>query len=238
MGAERVHVVDYKALGKWVRLLRKTSELSQEALAASANVNSRTVQRLEAGTPVNSTNLRLIARALGYDDPDVFFKPEFQQFLAWFHQSIASLTEEHAKREIEKAHPESVLVEVTPTDSGKTVGQLAEVAEVYLGDYHEATSAEVQQTAAELFDLFRDYGDVHDVMGHQDRLETYEQFASLIASLKAGGAVLLVARRNLVTRMPQENGEPKEWRTVQVILDVAPADQVPDRLAVPRRMKW
>ena len=50
---------------------------SQEALAASANLTPRTIQRIEAGEPSSIATRRSLARGLGYENPDIFEDPEF-----------------------------------------------------------------------------------------------------------------------------------------------------------------
>jgi DNA-binding transcriptional regulator YiaG len=46
-------ILDPKLLGFWARCIRDAQNLSQEALAANASVDIRTVQRFEAGQPVS-----------------------------------------------------------------------------------------------------------------------------------------------------------------------------------------
>jgi hypothetical protein len=43
-------LLDPKILGFWSRCVREAQHLSQEALAANASVNTRTIQRFEAGS--------------------------------------------------------------------------------------------------------------------------------------------------------------------------------------------
>jgi transcriptional regulator with XRE-family HTH domain len=70
-------LIDPKMLGFWARCIREAQHLSQEALAANASVDIRTVQRFEAGKAVNITSRRALAKAMGYDNPDVFDDPKF-----------------------------------------------------------------------------------------------------------------------------------------------------------------
>jgi DNA-binding XRE family transcriptional regulator len=70
-------LLDPKLLGFWVRCIRKTQNMSQDALAESSNVDIRTIQRMEAGNPVNVTTRRCLARGLGYDNHDIFDDPQF-----------------------------------------------------------------------------------------------------------------------------------------------------------------
>lgn len=51
-------------LGFWTRCIRTTMHWSQEALAASANLTPRTIQRIEAGEPSSIATRRSLARVL------------------------------------------------------------------------------------------------------------------------------------------------------------------------------
>lgn len=51
-------VLDPKLLGFLARCAREAQHLSQEALVANASVNIRTVQRIEAGQPINVMSRR------------------------------------------------------------------------------------------------------------------------------------------------------------------------------------
>ncbi|WSH31080.1 helix-turn-helix transcriptional regulator (plasmid) [Rhizobium beringeri] len=70
-------LLDPKQLGFWIKCVREGQKWSQEALAAAAGVDVRTVQRVEAGAKASVITRRAIARGLGYDNPDVFDDPTF-----------------------------------------------------------------------------------------------------------------------------------------------------------------
>ena len=70
-------MLDPKILGFWARCVRQAQNLSQEALAENANITVRTVQRFEAGEAVQIGSRRALAKALGYDDRDIFDDPKF-----------------------------------------------------------------------------------------------------------------------------------------------------------------
>ena len=69
--------VDPKLFGFWARCVREAEHLSQEALAEAAGITVRTVQRFEAGAGVQIGSRRSLAKALGYDDQDIFDDPKF-----------------------------------------------------------------------------------------------------------------------------------------------------------------
>jgi transcriptional regulator with XRE-family HTH domain len=69
--------LDPKLLGFWVKCIREASNWSQEAVAATAGLDVRTIQRAEAGSSISLASRRSLARGLGFDDYDIFQKPEF-----------------------------------------------------------------------------------------------------------------------------------------------------------------
>jgi transcriptional regulator with XRE-family HTH domain len=70
-------LLDPQILGFWIRCIRETQHMSQEAVGASSGLDVRTIQRIEAGNPVSITTRRCLARGLGYENPDIFDDPEF-----------------------------------------------------------------------------------------------------------------------------------------------------------------
>jgi len=81
--------LDPKIFGFWVKRIRDTSHWSQEALAANAGLDVRTVQRFEAGKPASLTTRRALARGLGYDNHDISDSPDF---IASVYKIIGALT--------------------------------------------------------------------------------------------------------------------------------------------------
>jgi transcriptional regulator with XRE-family HTH domain len=62
-------------LAQLIRGLRERHEWSQAALAASAGLSERTVQRVENAEGSNRQTRRALARAFGFEDRDIFEKP-------------------------------------------------------------------------------------------------------------------------------------------------------------------
>src|SRR3954464_12947792 len=99
-------LVDPKMLGFWARCIREGQHLSQDALAANASVDIRTVQRFEAGKTVNITSRRALAKALGYDNPDVFDDPKFAEEVLKFFDGLKAIQQ----KSLDDQHPDSVRV--------------------------------------------------------------------------------------------------------------------------------
>lgn len=62
-------------LAQLIRGLRERHEWSQAALAASAGLSERTIQRVENAEGSNRQTRRSLAKAFGFEDRDIFEKP-------------------------------------------------------------------------------------------------------------------------------------------------------------------
>lgn len=72
MPLDRKKAAQLKRFGEWVREERKKKKLTQERLAELVDVETRTIQRVEAGTlNILVTTAMRIAQALGYEFPEV-----------------------------------------------------------------------------------------------------------------------------------------------------------------------
>lgn len=63
-------------VGMIVRMYRESNQVKRAALAAQANVSEKTLERLEAGVPVQETTYRRVAIALGIAE-DSFIREEY-----------------------------------------------------------------------------------------------------------------------------------------------------------------
>jgi transcriptional regulator with XRE-family HTH domain len=105
-------------LGFWTKCIREASHWSQEAVAASAGLDVRTIQRVEAGKPVSITTRRALARGLGYENHDVF---QDLKFIASVHGLLTDL--QNGKRaDFQAQFPDHIHVPVTRVTSGEALG--------------------------------------------------------------------------------------------------------------------
>jgi len=120
MNIDATSILDPSLLALWTRAIRGASHWSQEALAESSNLTVRTIQRVEAGQPSNITTRRALARGLGYDNPDVFFDPQFAKKIAEF----ATMIEQIGKEVVAKRFPDRIRLKATRIQSGEQLGRL------------------------------------------------------------------------------------------------------------------
>lgn len=175
-------------LGFWTRCLRTTQPWSQEALAAAAGLTTRTIQRIEAGEPSSITTRRSLARALGYDEPDVFENPAFagtvRQFIETAHD-----------QQLAANYPDHMPVPAQPATTGADLAGLINEAHSFVFDCADDLSADVTKEAASLFDLIQDYADIWGELSHSDRRQGGAELDRALAELRAQGAAAFIATR-------------------------------------------
>lgn len=224
------NALDPKLLGFWVRCIRDAQHMSQDALAAAASVDVRTIQRFENGTPVNLTSRRCIARALGYENVDIFDDPAFTVSVYQFFGEIKKFKLDAQVKE----YPDRVRVKVEKVLTGDGLGQLAGGSNAILLHADEALSEEAKDAAAVVFDFVRDLMDLGDIP-FGDKRRFNKELEKLLRSLEAQGAVVYSALRSV--NMVGENWTDKSpMRAMVGYLAVVPAEKQLDEIYAPRRM--
>jgi len=213
-------------LGFWTRCLRTTQRWSQDALAAAAGLTTRTIQRVEAGEASTITTRRSLARALGYDNPDIFEEPEFARGVRQFIDVAQGL-------KISEDHPHHIPLPATPIANGEALGRLIAASQAYVFSCDEDLPLATREQAAYLFDLLQDYGDVWAELSHADRLKAGKDFDQTLTELGLGGARAYSAARSTkllgaswpdLTALPITIG----------YLTVVPAEREIEQLMVPK----
>ncbi len=171
-------------LAWWVKLLRESSDLSQEALAEASGLTTRTIQRVEAGEASNTTTRRALARGLGYEDPKCFEDPNVARGIAELRADI-----ERVQRDtLLASYPDKVFLPATKVVTGEELGRLAEGAGAYSFHYDDQLNAKAKATAAALFDYLRDYGEVDELYSETDKLDVYAALGGFLEDLHKMGA--------------------------------------------------
>lgn len=218
-------------LGFWTKCIREASHWSQEAVAVSAGLDVRTIQRVEAGKPVSITTRRALARGLGYENHDVFQDPNF---IATVHTLLADL--QNAKRtDFQAQFPDHIHVSMTPVTSGEALGRLADTSQATLLHSDELLVPEAKEIAASLFDYLRDVVDISDDASFTDKLAYNRELDAMLQKLEQLGASAYSATR--ATRMTGEFWNDKTSMPVTIgYLAIIPADRDITEILMPRRL--
>jgi transcriptional regulator with XRE-family HTH domain len=224
-------LLDPKLLGFWSRCVREAQHLSQEALAANASVNIRTVQRFEAGQPINVTSRRAVAKALGYDNPDIFDDPKFIENVLVFFDGL----KDTQQKDLDDQHPDLVRIEAQAMASGEQAARFADLINAVSHTIDEGLSDETKELAASFCDYIQDLMDLDDVP-MSGRLGFAKELDGILQELREKGARVYSATRDRKFR-GADWGDKPSWETTVGYLVVVPADRQLTQLYIPRRMR-
>jgi transcriptional regulator with XRE-family HTH domain len=218
-------------LAFWTKCIRETSKWSQEALAESAGLDVRTIQRIEAGQPVSVTTRRALARGLGYTNPDVFEDPEFIKGVQALFDGLRKVQDE----EVQKQFPDHMRLSVARVTTGEGLARVAYEANAYLFNADEAIASEAKELAASIFDFLRDLGDLGEDGSFSERLGYQRSLGELLEQLEAFGTACYSGFRT--TKMVGANWVDKTPHPLTIgYLTVVPVEKVLTEMMIPRRL--
>ncbi|MBR1165025.1 helix-turn-helix domain-containing protein [Bradyrhizobium elkanii] len=220
-----------RMLGFWARCVREAQHLSQDALAANASVNIRTVQRFEAGLPINVISRRVIAKALGYTDPDIFDDPKFIETVLKFFDGLRA----QQQQDLDNQHPDHVRIDAQALVNGDAVARFADVVNAVSFTIEPALTDETKQIAASFCDYVQDLMDVDD-FPVSSSLGFAKDLDSILEELRGLGASVYSATRDRKFRRVDWGDKPS-WEMTVGYLAIVPADRELSQLYIPRWMK-
>jgi transcriptional regulator with XRE-family HTH domain len=207
-----------------VQMLRSARGWTQETLAEIAGVSSRTIQRIEDGQGAGADTLRAVARAVEADDLDFLIRP--QPFP----------TEAGLKRRAEAFERENLMLDASAAPTGRALEAFMSGLNVLSCVDTEVADPASLEDAAALFDYLRDYLDVKAEISHQDRLSVAADLETILTRLRDAGWAPVVAMRH--TKLMNDHWVDKTpWPVTIGYLTLLPKDQVPAKVAVPRRVR-
>lgn len=224
-------LLDPKMLGFWARCVRETQHLSQEALAANASVNVRTVQRFEVGQPINVTSRRALAKALGYENPDIFDDSKFIESVLGFFDGLKTMQQKN----LDDEHPDHVRIGAQTLVSGQEAAQFADVINAVSFSIDEGLSDDTKALAASFCDYVQDLMDVDDVP-MSSRLEFAKDRDGILQDLRGNGAAVYSATRDRKFRNDSWGDAPAMEMTVGYLV-VVPTDRQLTQLYIPHRTR-
>lgn len=224
-------LLDPKVLGFWARCVRETQHLSQEALAANASINIRTIQRFEAGQPINVTSRRALAKALGYDNTDIFDDPKFIESVIGFFDGLKTMQQKNLDNE----HPDHVRIGARPLVSGQEAANFADAVNAVSFSIEEGLNDDTKALAASFCDYVQDLMDLDDVPV-SSRLGFAKELDGILQDLRGNGANVYSATRDRKFRNDSWGDAPTLEMTVGYLV-IVPADRQLTQLYIPRRAR-
>lgn len=224
-----ITLLDPKMLGFWARCVRDAQHLSQDALAATSSVNIRTVQRFESGQPINVTSRRAIAKALGYDDPDIFDDPKFVESVLKFFDGLTDLKQ----KQVDDQHPDQIRVKAKIIASGEDAVGFADTVNAVSFTIDADLNEKAKELAAAFCDYLRDLMDVDDI-AMSARLAFAKDVGEMLNDLRTNGASVYSAIRDHQLRNDSWKDQ-SPWPVKIGFLAIVPADRHLEVLYVPKR---
>jgi transcriptional regulator with XRE-family HTH domain len=212
-------MLDPKLLGFWARCVREAQHLSQEALAEAAGVTVRTVQRFEAGEGVQIGSRRSLAKALGYDDQDIFDDPKFAATVLGFFDDRKAFQQ----KQVDDQHPDQMRLPAQLSSCGEEAIQFAQGNDAATVDISPELNRETKEIAAAFADYLRDVGELDD-LSVANSLAFANELDDMLKALKAEGATVYTAKHD--RKFVGENWVDKKPMTMTLgYLVVVPSDQ-------------
>ena len=213
-----MQIMPSKLLAWWTKLLRESTNLSQEALAADSGLTTRTIQRIESGDASTVTTRRALARGLGYDNHDVFDDPNAIHAIAAIQAEIDQI----GKDALDTQFPDRVRLAAARIVSGEQLGHLAESCSANKFHCDESLASDSKAAAAAIFDYLRDYADVDDCYSETAKLCVYQELDEMLRALeKTGVAVHSALRTANMVGVSWPDKTPHPVRIAYLVIDKA-----------------
>ena len=226
-----VPLLDPRVLGFWVKCIRETSHWSQEALAASSNVDVRTIQRVEAGKPSNITTRRALARGFGYDNHNIFDSPDFVASVCKLLGDLNGTSPEA----MQKQFPDHISLPAQRVVGGDALGRLTDVSTGLVLQMEDELSTEAKQIAASLFDYLQDMQDIRQDVSFTEKLSFNREMGAMLTDLEENGAIAYSAiRHTKIVGQFWTDKTPLPFTAVYIT--VVPTEREFKEMMVPRRL--
>jgi hypothetical protein len=184
---------------------------------------------------VSITTRRLLARGLGYENPDTFDDPEVTTKIHNLIHKLLELGQTNQKEELEKQFNDHIHVPCSLVTSGKTLERLADISNGVLLNTNDGISHEAKQAAASMFDYIRDLQDVGDETSFSDKVAFNQDLEGLLRNLEYLGTSVYSSIRS--TKIVGSNWVDKTPLPFTVgYVTVVPADMLLQEIVVPRRI--
>ncbi|QDE69817.1 hypothetical protein BHS09_24120 [Myxococcus xanthus] len=213
-----------------VRRLREHKSWSQEILAGAAEINVRTVQRVERGEGAGKESLLAIASALEVSIDDLRTDPR-QELAQLFGVAPYEITPEFLAKKAEEAKGKYETVSLAIASTAAGLDAIFDVDAMRLDCISDLEA--VKDVAAELEEFLTDLLDVSEECGAVQRRKYAKAAFEIVQQIQEMGSVVSIGVDS--HRLSLAGGESVPWRTLYVV--VAPSDQAKTAAIVERNMK-
>ena len=164
-----------------VKFLRQYHKMTQENVAAAANLSTRTIEKIESGrhSPEEQT-IRSLARAFGLDSK-YFIKPTAEE-------------EARTRAEMLRAIRKTVVFPSSPVRTAAELHTALTYRDALCFDVGRVSDDEVLELAAALRDHVRDVGDIWDDCSMSQQVEYVASALALCRQIEEGGYSCCVGR--------------------------------------------
>ena len=199
-----------------VRMLRDTYGLTQESLAALANLTTRTIENVESGRKgVSEQTLRSIARAFNLD--------------ARYFQQPSPEEEIRFREALERARVKTVITPTKPIRSAGDALELLGERHAFRIDTSRVSSDEALEATAILTDLVTDLCDIWGDLPATERLRYAREVATMCGTLEEEGYLCHGGSHRQQLR---ERGRPRLVFTVGLLSILPKAESQETRFAL------
>ncbi|AGW88390.1 helix-turn-helix domain-containing protein [Cupriavidus necator] len=202
-----------------IKVFRDARQWTQEQLAVVAELNVRTVQRVEQGWPVGPDTCRALANAFDFLDIDALNKP------------FAIPPEDELKAAQEQFNQEHAAFAALPLTTGKQLADLAQTSTMDMSQLAFEMGREADKRFTALMEYFRDYRDGQGAYTEAQKREAADTMQANIDVLKTLGVSLRYAEREVLLK---GNSDPDRSMPANVLYVIGfPLGKEPKLFATP-----
>lgn len=219
-------VLNLEELAAVIRKMREVFQWSQETLAELADLNVRTVQRVENAKSASIDTRRALARAFEIEDIDAFNK------------SFAIPTEEELKEEKARFDRDYITLPALPVSTGHQLAKLAEGSTVDICQPGFEIKRDAHEVFASLVDYFRDYRDCASDYSETSKFAVYDEMQELIDELLKLQVSIQCATREVHLKVSEGQPEAKTMTVQMSYLIAFERGKAPDEFAVQKKLDF
>jgi transcriptional regulator with XRE-family HTH domain len=192
-------------LAALIKEFRAKRALTQEHLAQLAEVNIRTIQRLESTGSCSKENLRAIAEAFDLDVAQLVETAERRKESG-----------EGSSRDIEELTSANIIVVLHEVHGPKDLIDGLASCDGQISDFPDILTEGQAELIGFVFDYLKDYADIQSDIYPSERIQMMQEVKSKLDDLKQSGISAFIGQFSQQVVMPNQPDKPFD-RTITVI---------------------